>query len=113
MTKCENPCPYGKFDGCCHFCPDRASCADACPENPEKCGQAKFDEEAYAFYTGQILLEARREAKVTQSELAKRINATKSYISRIENGSINPSVGTFYRIMNALGLRVEIVKPLA
>ncbi len=77
--------------------------------SPER---AKFDEEAYAFYTGQILLEARREAKVTQSELAKRINATKSYISRIENGSINPSVGTFYRIMNALGLRVEIVKPL-
>ena len=79
------------------------------PGTPER---AKFDEEAYAFYTGQILLEARREAKVTQSELAKRINATKSYISRIENGSINPSVGTFYRIMNALGLRVEIVKPL-
>lgn len=58
------------------------------PGTPER---AKFDEEAYAFYTGQILLEARREAKVTQSELAKRINATKSYISRIENGSINPS----------------------
>ena len=52
----------------------------------------KFDEEAYAFYTGQILLDARREAKVTQSELAKRINATKSYISRIESGAINPSV---------------------
>ena len=66
------------------------------PGTPER---AKFDEEAYAFYTGQILLEARREAKVTQSELAKRINATKSYISRIENGSINPSVGTFYRIL--------------
>ena len=79
------------------------------PGTPER---AKFDEEAYAFYTGQILLEARREAKVTQSELAKRINATKSYISRIENGSINPSVGTFYRIMNAHGLRVEIDKPL-
>ncbi len=72
----------------------------------------KFNEEAYAFYTGQILLEARKEAKVTQSELAKRINATKSYISRIENGTINPSVGTFYRIINALGLRVEIVKPI-
>ena len=76
------------------------------PGTPER---AKFDEEAYAFYTGQILLDARKEAKVTQLELAKRINATKSYISRIENGSINPSVGTFYRIMNALGLRVEIV----
>ena len=72
------------------------------PGTPER---AKFDEEAYAFY-------ARKEAKVTQLELAKRINATKSYISRIENGSINPSVGTFYRIMNALGLRVEIVKTI-
>ena len=71
------------------------------PGTPER---EKFDEEAYAFYTGQILLDARREAKVTQTELAKRINATKSYISR--------SVGTFYRIVNALGLRIEIVKPI-
>lgn len=73
----------------------------------------KFDEEAYAFYTGQIVLEARKEVKVTQTELANRIHSTKSYISRIENGSINPSVGTFYRIMNALGLKIEIVKPFA
>ena len=65
------------------------------PGTPER---EKFDEEAYAFYTGQIL--------------AKRINATKSYISRIESGAINPSVGTFYRIVNALGLRIEIVKPI-
>lgn len=56
MTKCENPCPFGKFDGCCHFCPDRATCADACPENPEKCGQAIFDEEAglQAFQQSQL-----------------------------------------------------------
>jgi len=75
--------------------------------------RAKFDDEAYAFYTGQILLQARKEAKVTQSELAKRISSTKSYISRIENGAIDPSVGTFYRIMNALGMKIEIVKPIA
>ena len=80
------------------------------PGTPER---TKFDEEAYAFYTGQILLDARREAKVTQSELAKRINATKSYISRIENGAISPSAATFYRIINALVLRIEIVKPIA
>lgn len=77
--------------------------------SPER---AMAEDEAYAFYSGQILLDARREAKVTQAELAKRINATKSYISRLENGTINPSVGTFYRIMNALNLRIEIVKPL-
>jgi ribosome-binding protein aMBF1 (putative translation factor) len=80
------------------------------PGTPER---AKFDEEAYAYYTGQILLEARREAKVTQSELAKKINTTKSYISRVENGVISPSTATFYRIMNALGMHIEIMKPIA
>ena len=79
------------------------------PGTPER---ERFEEEAYAFYTAQILLDARKEAKMTQSELAQKINATKSYISRIENGTINPSVSTFYRIMNALGMRVEIVKPV-
>lgn len=73
----------------------------------------KFDEEAYAFYTGQIILDARKESKVTQQELAERMHVSKSYISRIEKGVINPSVATFYRIMNALGMRIEIVRPIA
>ena len=70
------------------------------------------ENKAYVFYTSQILLDARKEAKVTQTELAKRIHSTKSYISRIENGAIVPSAGVFYRIMNAHGLRIEIVKPV-
>lgn len=49
---------------------------------------------------------------MTQSELAERINVTKSYISRIEKGMITPSVATFYRIMYAIGMRVESVKPI-
>lgn len=72
----------------------------------------KAEEDAYSFYSGQILLDARKEAKMTQAELAKRINSTKSYISQIENGVITPSVGAFYRIINALGFRVEVVKPV-
>ena len=66
--------------------------------SPER---AQFDEEAWNFYTSQILLDARKEAKITQSELAKRLSLTKSYISRVENGLIHPSVGTFFRIINA------------
>ena len=72
----------------------------------------KAEEAAYSFYSGQILQDARKEAKVTQEELARRTNTTKSYISKIENGIIVPSVGVFYRIINALGLRVEVVKLL-
>ena len=71
--------------------------------------RAKFDEEAYAFYTSLILQETRKEARLTQAELAKRIGADKSYISRIEKGITVPSVATFYRIVNALGRSVELV----
>ena len=57
--------------------------------SPER---AAAEDAAAAFYTGQIILDARKE---------------------LEKGMINPSVATFYRIMNALGLRVEIVRPIA
>jgi DNA-binding XRE family transcriptional regulator len=67
-----------------------------------------FDEEAYAFYTSRILLDARKDAGLTQEELARRIGVDKSYISRIEKGATVPSVATFYRIVNALGLTVNI-----
>ncbi len=72
--------------------------------------RAEFDERAYAFYTGQIILDARKSEKVTQRELANRLGVDKSYISKIENGVVNPSVGFFYRIMNALNLRIEITR---
>ena len=70
------------------------------------------EEAAYNFYSGQILHDARREVRVTQEELARRCSTTKSYISKVENGAIIPSVGTFYRFIAALGLRIELVHPL-
>lgn len=72
-----------------------------------------FEQDAYNFYSGMVLHQARKEAKITQSELAARTGTTKSYISRIENGAISPSVGVFYRLISAMGMRVEIVKPIA
>lgn len=71
-----------------------------------------FRKEAYAYYMGQIIREARKEEKITQSELGKRIGANKSYISRIENGLIDPTISTIYSIITALGLRIEIVRPV-
>ena len=71
-----------------------------------------FRREAYAWYMSQILHDARKNEKITQQELASRIGLDKSYISKIENGSIEPGVGTFYRIIDALGLRIDIVKPV-
>ena len=75
--------------------------------------RVKFEEEAYAYYTGLIRRDARKDAKVSQAELARRTQTTKSYISRIENGVIIPSVAVFYRMIAALGMTVEIVNPAA
>lgn len=68
-----------------------------------------FRREAYSYCMGQIIHDARKKEKVTQEVLAKRIGASKSYISRIEKGVIEPGASTFYRIIEALGLRIEIV----
>jgi len=68
----------------------------------------KFSKESQAYYTGQLIEEARKKAHLTQEELANRVGSNKSYISRVENGKTEPRVSTFYRIAAALGLSVEL-----
>ena len=46
----------------------------------------KNRERAWEEYNAQILLDARKNAGLTQQELADRIGANKGYISRIERG---------------------------
>ena len=69
--------------------------------------RTEAEEKAYAFYTGQIIEDARKKAKISQAELARRIGSDRSYIARVEKGQTEPRVSTFYRIMNALGCRIE------
>lgn len=74
--------------------------------------RSDFHREAYAYCVGQMICNARKQEKMTQSELAKKVGTNKTYISRIEKGIIEPGVGLFFRIIDALGLKVEIVKPI-
>ena len=55
MIKCKNACPLGKFDGCCHCCPE-TTCIEKCTEEIKDCGEAIFDEESglQTFKTSQI-----------------------------------------------------------
>ena len=63
---------------------------------------------AWEEYNAQILLDARKNAHLTQAELAARIGADKSYISRVERGLTVPSVATLYKMAAAMGLTVEL-----
>lgn len=64
------------------------------------------EDQAWEEYNAQILLDACKEAGLTQSELANKIGADKSYISRVERGLTVPSISTFYRMVAAMGLTV-------
>jgi HTH-type transcriptional regulator/antitoxin HipB len=46
----------------------------------------EFEEKAQSFVISELLKDARREANMTQEELANKIGTKKSYISRLENG---------------------------
>lgn len=72
----------------------------------------EFRREAYSYCVGRLISDARKQEKMTQSELAEKVGTNKTYISRIEKGVIEPGVGLFFRIIDALGLRIDIVKPV-
>lgn len=84
-------------------------------ENFGKAGTSERDAleaGAQAFCVGQMILDARKGERMTQQELAQRVGTNKSYISKIENGYVEPSAGLFLRIINALGLRFEVSRPV-
>ena len=54
-----------------------------------------------------MLKNARKEAKITQEQLAEKTGTKKSYISRIENGRGNIQLSTFIRIFE-IGLNKRI-----
>lgn len=66
------------------------------------------EDHAWEEYNAQILYDARKQAGLTQQELANRIGSDKGYISRLERGITIPTVSTLYRIAAAMGLGVEL-----
>ena len=69
----------------------------------------QFHENAKKYIIGEMIREARRQAKLTQAELAKRTGTKKSYISRIENGKSDIQLSTFFKIIEeGLGKKVNL-----
>jgi transcriptional regulator with XRE-family HTH domain len=56
---------------------------------------------------GARLKALREESSRSQEYLAGRADVSVQLISRIENGSANPTLGTLYAIVDALGVPIE------
>lgn len=59
------------------------------------------------FIISEMLKEGRKEAHVTQEQLAQKTGTKKSYISKVENGKVNIQLATLIRLFE-LGLNKRI-----
>lgn len=67
-------------------------------------------EEADATRAGaRAIARARKEAGLSQAELAARAGTAQAVVSRIERGAVSPSLDTFGRLARGLGMRAVVV----
>ena len=55
-----------------------------------------------------VLIEARRERSMTQADLAARTGIDQADISRLENGSRNPSLNMLKTLASGLGMTLKL-----
>ena len=58
-------------------------------------------------FIGKIIKNARKSAKLTQAELAEKIDMSEKNLGNIENGKQFPQINNFFRILEVLNLSVE------
>ena len=69
----------------------------------------EYETKANYFVISEMLKEARKEAHITQEQLADKIGTKKSYISRLENGKADIQVSTLYKIFETgLGRKIRL-----
>ncbi|MBN9347734.1 MAG: helix-turn-helix domain-containing protein [Devosia sp.] len=75
-------------------------------KNPEVRREYEAADAEYAII--EALIRARTSAKLSQSEVAKRLGTTQSAIARLEGGNVSPSLSTLRRYAEATGSRLQI-----
>ncbi|WP_206099967.1 helix-turn-helix domain-containing protein [Oribacterium sp. C9] len=70
--------------------------------------KAEYDALQPEYDIIQALIEARNAQNITQRELAVKTGITQADISRIENGTRNPSLAMVKRIAKGLGMRLRL-----
>ena len=68
-----------------------------------------YDALGEEFNLARVLIEARTAAGLSQSQLARRMKTSQSYIARIEGGKVRPSTDALERFAQATRTRLRIV----
>lgn len=68
----------------------------------------KFEADARAYCYGVILRDRRKELKMTQQQLADAAGTQRSYIARIERGETDIQLSSFFRLLSAMGLSMDL-----
>ncbi len=68
-----------------------------------------YDALGEEFDLARALIKARTAAGLSQSQLARRMKTSQSYIARIEGGKVRPSADALGRFAEATGTRLRIV----
>jgi ribosome-binding protein aMBF1 (putative translation factor) len=71
--------------------------------------KAAYDGLEEEFRLARALIEARAAAGLSQSQLARRMKTSQSYIARIEGGKVRPSTDALERFAHATGTRLRII----
>ncbi|MGB1243077.1 MAG: helix-turn-helix domain-containing protein [Chitinophagales bacterium] len=69
-----------------------------------------FEARSKAFYFCEMLKEKRKEAKLSQKLLAEKADVKPSFLSRVENGKVDIQLSTLIKILNGMGMSLQIIK---
>jgi DNA-binding XRE family transcriptional regulator len=71
--------------------------------------RADFEQKAETYYIAELIKEKRKEAKLTQQQLAEKLNVNRTYISKIERAVGDIRISTLRRIVEiGLGGTLQI-----
>jgi len=68
----------------------------------------EYDELAPTYEIREEIIRLRLQLGLSQKELAEKVGTKQSAISRLENGSYNPSITFLSKIAHALGKEIKI-----
>lgn len=70
--------------------------------------KTEYDALEPEFAIIQAMIDARKASGLTQKELAEKTGIAQGDISKLENGSTNPSIRTLQRLAAGMGMKLQL-----